>query len=60
MQKAVENSGTTMAAVLSSELDKTVNSVSELNVQGIEINISNYNDCLNKGNLATDAPLPLM
>ena len=44
MQKAVENSGTTMAAVLSSELDKTVNSVSELNVQGIEINISNYND----------------
>ena len=44
MQKAVENSGTTMAAVLSSELDKTVNSVSELNVQGVEINISNYND----------------
>ena len=44
MQKAVENSGTTMAAVLSSELDKTVNSVSELNVQGIEIKISNYND----------------
>ena len=44
MQKAVENSGTTMAAVLSSELDKTVNSVSELKVQGIEINISNYND----------------
>jgi [acyl-carrier-protein] S-malonyltransferase len=44
MQKAVENSGTTMAAVLSSELDKTVNSVLELKVQGIEINISNYND----------------
>ena len=44
MQKAVENSGTTMAAVLSSELDKTVNSVSELKVQGVEINISNYND----------------
>ena len=44
MQKAVENSGTTMAAVLSSELDKTVNSVSELNVQGVDINISNYND----------------
>ena len=44
MQKAVENSGTTMAAVLSSELDKTVNSVSELNVQGVEINISHYND----------------
>ena len=37
MQKAVENSGTTMAAVLSSELDKTVNSVSELNVQGLSL-----------------------
>lgn len=44
MQKAVEKSGTTMAAVLSSDLDKTVDSVSELKVQGIEINISNFND----------------
>ncbi len=44
MQKAVENSGTTMAAVLSSELEKTVDSVKELKAQGIDINISNYND----------------
>ena len=44
MQKAVENSGTTMAAVLSSELEKTVDSVEELKSQGIDINISNYND----------------
>jgi [acyl-carrier-protein] S-malonyltransferase len=44
MQKAVENSGTTMAAVLSSELEKTIHSVEELKAQGIDINISNYND----------------
>ena len=44
MQSAVENSGTTMAAVLSSELEKTLQSIEELKSQGIEINISNYND----------------
>ena len=44
MQSAVENSGTTMAAVLSSELEKTLLSIEELKSQGIEINISNYND----------------
>ena len=44
MQKAVENSNSTMAAVLTSDLKQTIDAVEKLNNQGISINISNYND----------------
>ncbi|MAE33536.1 MAG: hypothetical protein CL493_04365 [Actinobacteria bacterium] len=44
MQKAVENSNSTMAAVLTSDLRQTIDSVHALNNQGISINISNFND----------------
>ena len=44
MQKAVENSDSTMAAVLTSDLKKTIDAVEALNNQGISINISNFND----------------
>ena len=44
MQKAVENSNTTMAAVLTNDLDVTIEEISKLNNQGIQIWISNYND----------------
>jgi len=44
MQKAVENSNSTMAAVLTSDLKQTIDAVEILNNQGISINISNYND----------------
>ncbi len=44
MQQAVENSNTTMAAVLTSDLEKTKLAVEELQKQDISINISNYND----------------
>ena len=44
MQKAVENSNSTMAAVLTSDLKQTIDAVETLNNQGISINISNYND----------------
>ena len=44
MQKAVENSDTTMAAVLTSDLKKTIDAVEALNNQGVSINISNFND----------------
>ena len=44
MQKAVERSNTSMAAVLTSDMSSTISSIQKLNEQGIEINISNYND----------------
>ena len=44
MQKAVENSNSTMAAVLTSDLRQTIDAVQALNNQGISINISNFND----------------
>ena len=44
MQKAVENSNTGMAAVLTSDLEKTLEEINNLNSQDIEIWISNYND----------------
>ena len=44
MQKAVENSNSTMAAVFTSDLKQTIDAVKKLNDQGISINISNYND----------------
>ena len=44
MQKAVENSNSTMAAVLTSDLKQTIDAVEKLNNQGISINISNFND----------------
>jgi len=44
MQKAVENSNTTMAAVLTSDLKQTIDAVETLNNQGVSINISNFND----------------
>ena len=44
MQKAVENSDLTMAAVLTSDLKKTIDAVEALNNQGVSINISNFND----------------
>ena len=44
MQKAVENSNSTMAAVLTSDLKQTIDAVEILNNQGISINISNFND----------------
>ena len=44
MQKAVENSDSTMAAVLTSDLKQTIDAVEALNNQGISINISNFND----------------
>ena len=44
MQKAVENSNSTMAAVLTLNLKQTLDAVEALNNQGISINISNFND----------------
>ena len=44
MQEAVERSGTTLAAVLTSNLKETIKSVEDLVEQGVGINISNYND----------------
>ena len=44
MQKAVENSNTGMAAVLTSDMEKTLEEINNLNSQDIEIWISNYND----------------
>ena len=44
MQKAVENSNSTMAAVLTSDLKQTIDAVEKLNNKGISINISNFND----------------
>ena len=44
MQKAVENSDSTMAAVLTSDLKQTIDAVKALNNQGVSINISNFND----------------
>ena len=44
MQKAVENSNTTMAAVLTNDLEITVEEINKLNNQGIQIWISNFND----------------
>ena len=44
MQKAVENSNSTMAAVLTSDLKQTIDAVKALNNQGVSINISNFND----------------
>ena len=44
MQKAVENSNSTMAAVLTSDLKQTIDAVKTLNNQGVSINISNFND----------------
>ena len=44
MQEAVEGSNTTLAAVLTSSLQETINAVEGLIEQGIGINISNYND----------------
>ena len=44
MQKAVENSNTTMAAVLTNDLNITIEEINKLNNQGIQIWISNYND----------------
>ena len=44
MQKAVENSNTTMAAVLTSDLETTIEEIEKLNNQGIQIWISNFND----------------
>ena len=44
MQKSVENSNTGMAAVLTTDLDATLNEIAVLNSQDIEVWISNYND----------------
>ena len=44
MHKAVENSNTTMAAVLTSDLETTIKEIEKLNNQGIQIWISNFND----------------
>ena len=44
MQEAVEGSSTTLAAVLTSNLKETIKSVKDLVGQGVDINISNYND----------------
>ena len=44
MQKAVENSDSTMAAVLTSDLKQTIDAVEALNNQGVSINTSNFND----------------
>ena len=44
MQEAVEGSRTTLAAVLTSNLKETIKSVEDLVEQGVDINISNYND----------------
>ena len=44
MQKAVENSNTTMGAVLTNDLNTTIEEINKLNNQGIQIWISNYND----------------
>tara|TARA_B100001057_G_scaffold61460_1_gene54840 strand:- start:3771 stop:4682 length:912 start_codon:yes stop_codon:yes gene_type:complete len=44
MQEAVEGSDTTLAAVLTSNLKETIKSVEDLVEQGVDINISNYND----------------
>ena len=44
MQKAVEDSNTGMAAVLTSDMKKTLEEINNLNSQDIEIWISNYND----------------
>jgi len=44
MQKAVESSNTTMAAVLTSDLETTIEEIEKLNNQGIQIWISNFND----------------
>ena len=44
MQKAVENSDSTMAAVLTTNLKQTIDAVEALNNQGVSINISNFND----------------
>ncbi len=44
MQKAVEESNTGMAAVLTSDMEKTLEEINNLNSQDIEIWISNYND----------------
>ena len=44
MQKAVEGSNTGMAAVLTSDMEKTLEEINNLNSQDIEIWISNYND----------------
>ena len=44
MQKAVENSNSTMAAVLTSDLKQTIDAVKALNNQGVSINIANFND----------------
>ena len=44
MQKAVESSNTSMAAVLTSDLETTIGEIEKLNNQGIQIWISNFND----------------
>jgi len=44
MHKAVENSNTTMAAVLTGDLETTIEEIEKLNNQGIQIWISNFND----------------
>ena len=44
MHKAVENSNTTMAAVLTGDLETTIKEIEKLNNQGIQIWISNFND----------------
>ena len=44
MQKAVEGSNTGMAAVLTSDMEKTLEEINNLNSQDIEIWVSNYND----------------
>ena len=44
MHRAVENSNTTMAAVLTGDLETTIEEVEKLNNQGIQIWISNFND----------------
>ena len=44
MQKAVEDSNTGMAAVLTSDMKKTLEEINNLNFQDIEIWVSNYND----------------
>ena len=44
MQKAVEGSDTGMAAVLTSDIEKTLQEINNLNSQGVDIWISNFND----------------
>ena len=44
MQKAVEGSNTGMAAVLTSDIEKTFQEINNLNSQGVDIWISNFND----------------